>query len=292
MAERVPAYVSAFAEAILDRPPADVTMPIPGRRGAVFGHAGILAPSRIQYNEKPFNILGRSLEYTFWIEPVREYRGTEVSLQLYKNYKGYWRLFAYTRAGMLLSLNLSMIRHKGVVLELGQTIVMRAQDLSVTERSTNADMACRYLRHAGFDVSEDRELVLGTFDTHSATFRDTTSVGFVRGFLQAALIVGHFQGNKGYRLPYPRGRALSARRTSTKAALQHRISAGLRTDVLERDRSTCQKCGRTPRKHGVVLHIDHKTPFSRGGPTVLGNLWTLCGTCNRGKSNRYDNAAE
>lgn len=285
MAERVPTYVSKFVEAITSRPPTNVTMPIPGRRRAVTGHRGILTTSTIQYNDEAFNLLDRSLEYTFWIEPVREYRGIEVSLQLYKNFKGYWRLFAYTRSGMLLSLNLSMIRRKGVILELGQTIAMRAQDLSPAERRLGADQACGYLRRMGFDVSADREIVLGTFDVGESAFLDMSAQGFVTSFLQAALIVGHFQGNKGYTLPYPQGAANQSRRTSDAAALRRRISAGLRWDVLERDNFTC-KCGRSPRKDSVILHIDHKEPFSTGGKTTLENLRVLCSVCNLGRGNR------
>lgn len=264
-------------------------MPIPGRRRAITGHRGILTTSSIQYNNKSFNLLGRGLEYTFWIEPVREYRGTEVSLQLYRNDQGFWRLFAYTRAGMLLSLNLSLTRRKSTsILELGQTIAMRAREFTVSDRQRRADEASRYLRKMVFDVSEARQLVFGTFGVQSGAFLDVTAPGFVANFLQAALIVGHFQGNKGYLLPYPRGEALGSRRTSSVAALRRRISPGLRSDVFERDNFTCQKCFRSPRKHGVILHVDHKKPWSLGGPTEFSNLWTLCSRHNLQKGNRYD----
>jgi len=59
----------------------------------------------------------------------------------------------------------------------------------------------------------------------------------------------------------------------------------LRFLVYRRDRFTCVACGRSPATHlGVVLHVDHVVPWSRGGLTVLPNLQTLCGTCNIGKS--------
>jgi 5-methylcytosine-specific restriction endonuclease McrA len=45
----------------------------------------------------------------------------------------------------------------------------------------------------------------------------------------------------------------------------------------------CCMCGATPR-HGVRLHIDHVTPWSNGGETVLENLQVLCEQCNVGKS--------
>lgn len=57
----------------------------------------------------------------------------------------------------------------------------------------------------------------------------------------------------------------------------------LRFLVYRRDRFTCVACGRSPATHlGVVLHVDHIVPWSKGGLTVLSNLQTLCETCNIG----------
>jgi hypothetical protein len=62
-------------------------------------------------------------------------------------------------------------------------------------------------------------------------------------------------------------------------------SLRLRFKVLSRDRFTCRACGRSPAtKPGVELHVDHITPWSKGGETVLENLQTLCSGCNLGKS--------
>lgn len=63
-------------------------------------------------------------------------------------------------------------------------------------------------------------------------------------------------------------------------------SLRLRWHVLQRDRFTCCACGASPAVIiGVELHVDHITPWSKGGETVLGNLQTLCSICNLGKSN-------
>lgn len=65
------------------------------------------------------------------------------------------------------------------------------------------------------------------------------------------------------------------------------IPLGLRLKVLKRDNYRCRYCGRSPAMElGVVLHIDHITPFSKGGETVLDNLQCLCDNCNIGKSNK------
>lgn len=79
-------------------------------------------------------------------------------------------------------------------------------------------------------------------------------------------------------------------RISTAEALRQRerslMTPGLRTKVLQRDNFQCRMCGHSARD-GVTLHIDHITPVSHGGLTVLGNLQTLCATCNLGKGNRF-----
>jgi Homing endonuclease associated repeat/HNH endonuclease len=74
----------------------------------------------------------------------------------------------------------------------------------------------------------------------------------------------------------------SAKRTGRDPSLR------LRFKVLQRDSFTCQQCGRSPATLlGLVLHIDHKFPWSKGGETVIENLWTLCADCNLGKSNLF-----
>lgn len=63
------------------------------------------------------------------------------------------------------------------------------------------------------------------------------------------------------------------------------INWRLRFIVMKRDNFKCQKCGRSPSTdQTVILHIDHKKPYSKDGETVLENLETLCSVCNLGKS--------
>lgn len=62
------------------------------------------------------------------------------------------------------------------------------------------------------------------------------------------------------------------------------IPLSLRYQVLTRDKFTCQKCGRKAPK--VELEVDHILPWACGGPTLLGNLQTLCKECNEGKSDK------
>jgi len=58
----------------------------------------------------------------------------------------------------------------------------------------------------------------------------------------------------------------------------------LRMLILDRDSFRCRYCGRSPIDEiGVILHIDHKIPKSRGGKDEMKNLITSCEQCNLGK---------
>jgi hypothetical protein len=64
------------------------------------------------------------------------------------------------------------------------------------------------------------------------------------------------------------------------------INLRLRWTILQRDKFSCRKCGRSPAKdQSVILHVDHIIPWSKDGETFIDNLETLCEQCNLGKSN-------
>lgn len=60
-----------------------------------------------------------------------------------------------------------------------------------------------------------------------------------------------------------------------------RIPAWLSRQVMERDAYRCRHCG----TH-LALTCDHVVAESRGGPTTLDNLQTLCQPCNSRKGAR------
>jgi hypothetical protein len=65
----------------------------------------------------------------------------------------------------------------------------------------------------------------------------------------------------------------------------------MRWRVMNRDRFRCCHCGRSPSTHpGLILHVDHIKPWSKGGPTVEGNLQTLYSDHNYGKSDELESA--
>lgn len=67
------------------------------------------------------------------------------------------------------------------------------------------------------------------------------------------------------------------------------ISDRLRFRILMRDGFACKKCGRSPiKERDVELHVDHISPWSKGGETVPENLETKCSRCNLGKGNAFN----
>ncbi|MGW4442318.1 HNH endonuclease [Streptomyces sp. NPDC004682] len=56
----------------------------------------------------------------------------------------------------------------------------------------------------------------------------------------------------------------------------------LRYKILDRDKRTCQDCGRTPAE-GASLQIHHVLPVHRGGKNDEENLITLCIQCHGGR---------
>ncbi|MEE9270279.1 MAG: HNH endonuclease signature motif containing protein, partial [Candidatus Krumholzibacteria bacterium] len=62
-----------------------------------------------------------------------------------------------------------------------------------------------------------------------------------------------------------------------------RIPAAVRDKVFVRDGGRCTYVGTTGTRCGSThhLHVDHVTPFARGGPSAAGNLRLLCAEHNR-----------
>jgi 5-methylcytosine-specific restriction endonuclease McrA len=57
-----------------------------------------------------------------------------------------------------------------------------------------------------------------------------------------------------------------------------------RHNIFERDKNTCQYCGRTFERRD--LNLDHVIPRDRGGPTSWENIVCSCIPCNTRKANR------
>ena len=61
----------------------------------------------------------------------------------------------------------------------------------------------------------------------------------------------------------------------------------LRYQVIRENDSKCMACGRSPKLHSVIMHVDHIKPISKFPELKLekSNLQILCDDCNLGKGN-------
>lgn len=65
-----------------------------------------------------------------------------------------------------------------------------------------------------------------------------------------------------------------------------RIPKSLRKAVIESSQGRCAYCHNPENLMGVTFEVDHITPRSTKGKTVIENLCLTCPTCNRHKANR------
>ena len=276
----VPSAVAEFATALLGvrlrRVSLEACTP------AIEGVHGILTTSKIQYNTRDFQLLGRQHEYLFWLPGTGP---LEVSIQLYRNFADHYRLFAYCKGGMLISVNLTLGENIDGSILLGQKLKLATRAMTPQQRVDAVRMLASHLGSLGFQVEPDGRVVFGTFAGDEGRFLDTTPKAFLRDFLSAAVLKGHFMANKGYELPGLKRVVPAPMPVDPEAARARTPSASLRFLVLARDRGRCVLCGARA-DDGVRLHVDHIVPWSRSGRTVAENLQTLCDRCNLGKSNR------
>jgi len=75
----------------------------------------------------------------------------------------------------------------------------------------------------------------------------------------------------------------------TTTPRREKVPLRLRLKVLQRDRFRCVLCGDSPAGNPVCrLQVDHIVPVSKNGKTVMDNLRSLCGSCNIGRSNWFE----
>ena len=159
----------------------------------------------IQYNQAGFDLLENRHEYSF---PLLE-GVLQVSMQLYLNSAGHYRLFCYTRMGdtqgMVFSLNLTTKKESGSVIYLTQKIRFAEQYqvsplLAQAHRRQKQTVFCQQLRRMGYDVTESNDLRLGIYDPTRKQLVNTKPQDLLNDFLVVSLLKGHYQGNKGYQL--------------------------------------------------------------------------------------------
>ncbi|MCB5981887.1 HNH endonuclease, partial [Flavobacterium psychrophilum] len=258
----------------------------------------------IQYNQRGFDLLENKHEYTFPLSSG----DLEVSLQFYANKFEHYRLFCFTSykgiQGMVFSLNLTTQKETDDIIFLTQKIKFAEQykgneELAQAHRRQKQIVICEILKNIGIDVTENNDVILGIFNPSKKSLENTTIEKFLNDFIVIAILKGHFQGNKGYKLEIlPNYNILNEIENDLDSEIEYlpikivenktkrNIPLSIRYKILERDNFKCTKCGRNV-SNGIKLQVDHKNPFSRGGLTEIKNLQTLCNECNLGKSNKY-----
>lgn len=256
------------------------------------------------YDKRAKDLINNKQNYAFQINEGR----LELSLQLWLNINNHFKFRAITKInnqiGYVFSVNLTTEKESPEVIYLINKIKFSEKHQG-DKKSNKANRQQKQILFAGIlrklniQVSDNNEITLGIFNPKKGVFIDTTPSKFLQDFLIISILKGHFMGNKGYNLEIiPNYSTNSSEIIDDKSdnirlpkkvnerKSKRTIPLTYRYIVFKRDKYKCVACGRSP-KDGVKLHIDHKTPFSLGGTTVLNNLQTLCEECNISKSNKH-----
>ena len=266
------------------------------------GKKGIRKTNHLK--ERPYDLLNNHHEYTFQILDG----DLEISLQLYENINGHFRLFCFSningKDGMTFSVNLTTEKESENVIYLTQKIKFAEQykgsaQIAKAHRLQKQIVLADLLRKLKFEITDNNDLILGIFDPIKKQFINTSPDKFLNDFLVVSILKGHFQGNKGYQLEIlPSFNKLDYIFTGNDNVIEslplkvvdnkskRNIPLGIRYRILKKDNFKCVTCGKSA-SDGAKLHVDHIIPYSLGGLTEVNNLRTLCSECNIGKSNKY-----
>ena len=125
---------------------------------------------------------------------------------------------------------------------------------------------------------DDRDLVIKALKNSARKLNYTFHLNFLGGKVSYIKWYHHdtwIRIINGYILPI---------KTQKDKPKRNPIPTALRHEVFLRDGYRCRECGISNLE--TSLEVDHIIPVSQGGSDELGNLQTLCCTCNRAKGNR------
>lgn len=141
------------------------------------------------------NFFGKELEFTVEGNDLK----MPISIQLYKNISGHYRIFVYNNKGMIVSVNLSKGYSDGVI-RLEIQMKLTNSNMSQGERENNRDMLVNDLVQEGIEIIKNNTVYFGKYDVVDNNFIDTTADKFLEQLIKVAIIKGHYMKNKGYRL--------------------------------------------------------------------------------------------
>ena len=122
-----------------------------------------------------------------------------ISIQLYENISGYYRVFVYNNKGMLTSVNLSTGYTDGVI-NLEILLKLSTRDMTKEERNEYRDMLVVDIEREGIEIIKKNTVYLGKYDVVKDEFIDTNAKTFLEQLIKVAVIKGHYMKNKGYEL--------------------------------------------------------------------------------------------
>ncbi len=141
------------------------------------------------------NFFGKELEFTV----VGNDFQMPLSIQLYENISGYYRIFVYNNKGMLSSVNLSTGYSDGEI-SLEIQLKLSSRNMTKEERERNRDMLVMDLEREGIEIVKKNTVYFGKYAITNDEFIDTTAEKFLEQLIKVAIIKGHYMKNKGYEL--------------------------------------------------------------------------------------------
>lgn len=122
-----------------------------------------------------------------------------VSLQIYENDRGHYRLFVYNKKGMLTSINLTNCYEDGCI-NLKIQMKLSSRKVTKEERVAIRNLMTLEMERSGVKILEENTAYFGKYDVVAKKFVDTNPDEFLKKLLTAAIIKGHYMDNKGYKL--------------------------------------------------------------------------------------------
>ncbi|WP_160691671.1 hypothetical protein [Clostridium sp. C2-6-12] len=141
------------------------------------------------------NFFGKELEFTI----KRDRLSIPISIQLYKNGAGYYRVFVYNNIGMLTSVNLST-GYSDEEIDLEIQLKLSSRDMTKDDRQRYRDMLVADVEREGVEIRKLNTVYFGKYNVENNYFIDTTPEKFLEQLIKVAIIKGHYMKNKGYEL--------------------------------------------------------------------------------------------
>ena len=139
------------------------------------------------------NFFGKELEFTVRGNKLK----IPMSIQLYKNTSGHYRIFVYNNKGMLTSVNLSKGYSDGEI-SLEIQLKLSSRNMTKEQRERYRDMLVSDIEKQGVEIRKLNTVYFGKYDITDDKFIDTTPNKFLEQLIKVAIIKGHYMKNKGY----------------------------------------------------------------------------------------------